>query len=330
MKRKGAFIISLDFELHWGLRDKRTVENYRKNLQGVWYVVPTLLKLFDKYKIHATWATVGFLFFETRHELLKCSPTKRPNYTDSRLDPYRAFSNIGNNEKEDPFHYAPSLIRKIASFPNQEIGSHTFSHYYCLENGQDIDVFRHDLNASITTAKRYGLNIESLILPRNQFNDMYMPVLRETGIRAYRGNQESWIYIAKSEADDSLLASGLRLMDAYFNISGHNCNPMYKISRQFPFNVRASRFLRPYSSKLRSMEPLRLRRILGELEYAAERGLLYHLWWHPHNFGADMDRNIQFLKKILDRYLQLKEIHGIESLNIGEVSDRLVGGYHER
>ena len=57
--KKGLFIISLDFELLWGVRDKRTKETYGQNILGVQEVIPQLLDLFDKYDITATFATVG-------------------------------------------------------------------------------------------------------------------------------------------------------------------------------------------------------------------------------------------------------------------------------
>jgi hypothetical protein len=34
MSLQGALVISLDFELHWGVRDKRSVASYRENLLG--------------------------------------------------------------------------------------------------------------------------------------------------------------------------------------------------------------------------------------------------------------------------------------------------------
>ena len=60
----GKFVISLDFELIWGVRDKRTIQSYGENLRGVHQAIPRLLNLFDQYKIKGTFATVGFLFFD--------------------------------------------------------------------------------------------------------------------------------------------------------------------------------------------------------------------------------------------------------------------------
>jgi peptidoglycan/xylan/chitin deacetylase (PgdA/CDA1 family) len=221
--QKGIFIISLDFELHWGIRDKKTIESYKENLLGVRSVVPSLLHLFSEYQIHATWATVGFLFFETKDDLVRELPDKKPNYTNRKLNPYNNMADIGINEREDPFHFASSLTKLISAFPYQEIGSHTFSHYYCLEDGQNVDMFRDDIESAIKIAKKNNLTIESLVFPRNQLNRQYLAVCEEMGIKAYRGNQSSWIYKAKSEENESLFIRGVRLIDTYVNIYGHNC-----------------------------------------------------------------------------------------------------------
>ena len=93
----GVFVISLDFELYWGLRDKRTLESYKENLLGARLVVPTLLRLFEKYKIHATWTIVGFLFFEARDELLRGLPNKKPVYERRELSPYNYINNMSLN-----------------------------------------------------------------------------------------------------------------------------------------------------------------------------------------------------------------------------------------
>lgn len=327
MAKKGIFIISLDFELYWGEQDTKTLEACRKNLLQVRSVVPSLLKLFDEYGIHATWATVGFLFFETHDELIRGLPVKKPNYANIKLSPYNHIDNLGRNEEEDSLHYAPSLIKKIASFPHQEIGTHTFSHYYCLEKGQDVFTFKDDLEAAIKIAKKYNITIKSLVFPKNQVNSEYIPICKELGIMAYRGNPSFWIYGARKEENQSLLIRGLRLIDAYFNISGYNSYTTEEIERNFPYNIPASRFLRPYSHWLSGLERLRLRRILSELTYAAKEGLIYHLLWHPHhphNFGVNLEKDMSFLKKILNHYAKLRERYGMESLNMGELSYRLI------
>ncbi|MEP6888986.1 MAG: polysaccharide deacetylase family protein [Nitrospirales bacterium] len=323
-KQNGALVISLDFELYWGVRDVRRIENYRETILGERLVVPALLKLFHEYHIHATWATVGFMFCETREDLIRESPGKKPRYTNQILSPYPHLNHIGRDEQEDPFHYAPSLIKLIASSAHQEVASHTFSHYYCLEKGQDIETFSDDLLAAKKVASRYKINMESLVFPRNQFNGEYLSVCKELGFKAYRGNECSWIYRAKSREHESLFRRAVRLLDAYMNISGHNCYSLEEVPCEVPVNIPSSRFLRPFSKRLRLLEPLRMRRILADLTYAAKHGLIYHLWWHPHNFGDNTEDNLAFLKTILDHYLSLKQTYAMESLNMGELSQSVV------
>lgn len=324
MLKGGVLIISLDFELCWGVIARKGIKKYKKNILGVRFAAPALLKLFDEYGIHATWATVGFLFFETKEGLIKGLPAKKPFYSNKKLSSYNEISNIGPNEKKDPFHCAPSLIKLIASSPNQEIATHTFSHYYCLEKGQNKETFKDDLEAAIAVAKKYNLVLESIVFPQNQINDQYLPICREMGIKAYRGNESSWLYKAESLENESLVRRLVRLMDAYFNISGHNAYSLNNISRTLPVNIPSSRFLRPYSNSIKFLEPLRLHRILSDLNYAARNGLIYHLWWHLYNFGDDMEKNIKFLKKILDHFLNLREKYGMESLNMKELTNKLL------
>jgi peptidoglycan/xylan/chitin deacetylase (PgdA/CDA1 family) len=321
---RGLFVVSLDFELHWGVRDKLGVRAYRDNLLGEWEVVPALLKLFAKYGIHATWATVGFLFFESKSELLCNLPQKQPNYVRRELSPYDSLAEIGESERDDPFHYAPSLIRQISATSNQEIATHTLSHYYCLERGHDKETFRADLAAALKVAReKYGIAIRSIVFPRNQVECDSLRVCRDLGIRAYRGNPTSWLYTARPGEDESTARRGIRLLDAYLPVSGTNVQSPAKRTATFPCNVPASRFLRPYSPILKAIEPLRLRRIVDDMSTAAERKQLYHLWWHPHDFGARPKENLAMLIRILERFAALRKRHGMESVSMLEAAELL-------
>ena len=320
---RGALVISLDFELHWGVRDSKPLDSYRENLLGVRAAVPGMLQLFQQYGVHATWAAVGFLFFEKKDDLLAALPERRPAYRNRRFSPYEELDGLGANESDDPLNFAASLIRQVSAAPNQEIGSHTFSHYYCLEEGQDVASFRADLEAAQKAAARIGLELRSLVFPRNQYSAEYVAACAEMGFKAYRGNQPSWLYQSRSKADEALLRRALRLADAYMGITRHHCSSLDQIRQARPFNIPASRFLRPYSPRLAALEPLRMRRIVAGLEHAAQNGLFYHLWWHPHNFGVNTAENLAFLEKILKRFAELRETRNMESLNMGEISRRL-------
>jgi peptidoglycan/xylan/chitin deacetylase (PgdA/CDA1 family) len=318
----GALVISLDFELHWGVRDHYSVDGaYRANLMGARGAIPRMLDVFERYGIAATWATVGFLFAESRRERECFSPLVRPNYTDPTLSPYHEVT--GDNEADDPLHYAPSLIDTIAKRPRQEIGAHTFSHYYCLEQGQTREAFQADLRSAVAIARARGFNLRSLIFPRNQVNPAYANALRDCGIICYRGNEQGWMYRASAaDSERGRFIMNARRADRYLNLSGSNLTAWDDIMHKDGLcNVPASRFLNPYNPRLRHLDPLRLSRIVRDLRAAAARKRIYHLWWHPHNFGTYTGENIAFLERILDEFACLRDSHGLRSLNMEEVSE---------
>ncbi|MBC7536448.1 MAG: polysaccharide deacetylase family protein [Ferruginibacter sp.] len=327
-KSGGKFIISLDFELMWGVRDIVTIDSYGQHIAGVHEAIPKMLACFQRHNIKATFATVGLLFFSSREELLNNLPHKKPNYKVTNLSPYGDYmvKSVGKDHHSDRYHFAPELVRLIQNSPGQEIGTHTFSHYYCLEEWQTIDDFRDDLQAAMITAKKMGINISSIVFPRNQFNINYLEVCKEAGIITYRNNEESWLYNARSGEKESLLRRAFRLVDAYVNLTGHHCYTEKYMSAKFPVNIPSSRFLRPYYSKLQFLDWLRLRRIKKSMTHAAKNNLMYHLWWHPHNFGINQLENFSFLEEILVHYRYLNEKYSFTSCTMTELAKEIIEG----
>lgn len=311
----GKFVISLDFELYWGLRDVLPLEEYRERLDNTRKIVPRLLALFENNGIRATWATVGFLLAGTKAELLAAMPPRRPQYRNPAYSPYRDCEKIGHCEDADPYHFAPSLVKKIVSTKGQEIGSHTLSHYYALEDGQGIEEFAADLRANLALAAKSGISLKSLVLPRNQLADAYRPAIEECGFRVVRGNQPGFLHRAKPENRQNRLIRALRLLDSYLPLSP---SAIYLPGQGRLVNLPASRFLRPYEPRLRLLEGLKLRRIKSEMGRAARQKKVYHLWWHPHNFGLHQEKNLENLQKILDFYCRLNRDYGFSSRNMGD------------
>lgn len=73
----GKLVISLDFEMLWGVFDSKGT-NYRENLRQVRTVVPRLLDLFAEYDVHCTWATVGALMTRDHLDFLAHKPAIEP------------------------------------------------------------------------------------------------------------------------------------------------------------------------------------------------------------------------------------------------------------
>ena len=315
----GGFVISLDFELHWGVRDHRTVEQYRENLLGVRRAVPAMLELFERYGLHATWATVGFLFCADIDELKAAIPSELPHYRESVLDPYAALAEVGRNEDEDPFHFAPSLIRAILACPGQEIGTHTLSHFYALAPGPSLEAFRADLRSAKSVASRQGIELRSIVFPRNQISREHLRICADEGFIAYRSNEaDPWI------VRQGISGRALRLADSYFALSGDGCATPRVDGESSLVSVSGSRFLHPWRPGLQAFDSIRLRRIYASMDAAARTGRIFHLWWHPHNFGVHLDQNMAFLMRIVEHYTDLNRSTGWPSLPMVEVAENVL------
>ena len=59
-------------------------------------------------------------------------------------------------------------------------------------------------------------------------------------------------------------------------------------------------------------------------EAAARRRTLFHLWWHPHNFGVDLQENLAFLRDILDHFRTLQDRYGMRSMTMAALADEVL------
>jgi hypothetical protein len=134
----GYFIISLDFELMYGLSELKNQDYYKKSVAGGKVAIPRILELFTKYGIHATWSVVGKIMMAS-----------------------------------DSYHYAGNLIDMIRNVQGQEIGSHTFSHIHCLGEGMSEEVFESDCSAFEKIASQNSIKARSFVLYFCYLNEKY-------------------------------------------------------------------------------------------------------------------------------------------------------------
>lgn len=324
MCNSGTLLISLDFELFWGVLDCHTYETYGNNVLGGKSAVPELLELFKNHNIHATWATVGMMFADGLNDLYKYLPDKNlfPNYENKLLSPYNIIEKKGIPIDEEKFYFCKELIDLIDSYDGQEIGSHTFSHYYAREKGQNIDEFSADIMAAKKIANDKGYEINTLVFPRNQSVDSYENVIKNNDFFAYRGEEEDWIH----KIPINIIKRMFRLVDSYINLTGSATYSESSFKKGELHNFRGSRFLRPYNKTLRFAEPLKIKRIKGQMKKAAENGEIMHLWWHPHNIGVNTEINLKHIDDILTYYDELKEKYGMKSYNMRELAKEINEG----
>lgn len=298
---KSKFVISLDFELHWGVFDTYG-ENYHENILGAREAIPKILALFEKYDINATWATVGLLFNESDKDYRKYKPAASPSYEDESLNAFDIV--IGKSEDEDRLHFGHSLIQLILDTPNQELASHSYSHYYCQANGQTAKEFDSDIQSAVAIAEdKFKVHLKSFVFPKNQVNREYLDILKKNSFSIYREASPrmfKWNFAERC----------YRLLNSFFKLSKGTGNTVVELDGIKAVN--GDRFLRPY--KFPVLNYLMLRRIKDEMSFAAKNRSVYHLWWHPHNFGKNLNKNLNNLESILSTYSALKKTYNMQSV----------------
>jgi len=327
----GLFVISLDFEMMWGVKDVHTPQGYgQTHVKQVPMVVDRLLDLFDRYGVHATFATVGLIMQPSKQETLAHIPQQMPTYDDASLSPYVDDYIAHIAAQHASLYFAPDIIHKLQSHPNIEIGTHTYCHYNCWATGQTVEQFDADLTCAEQVAAHHGITLRSMVFPRNEVTPEHLEICRKHGIIYYRGCARKYFNQPKNSFDN-MRQRFLRLADNYFNVGGYMSTPLKDINTTNGMvDVIASRFLRPYNHRLAFADRWRLRRIKHELTHAAREGELYHLWWHPHNFGADTEQNLAFLEQILQHYAQCRQQYAMQPCTMGEAAEIILNQRHDQ
>lgn len=318
-KKCGNLVISLDFELFWGVLDAFTLDSFKRDMDGAREGIPMLLELFEKYGIHATWGAVGFLFAEDEDKLKGYIPEVLPKYKVNKSH-YDYIESGSITDENSIYHFAPDLIEKILETPNQELASHTFSHYHGSDEGRCGESFEADIVAAKRIAKdKFGIVPHSLIFPRNQYDETSVRILKEQGFIAYRGRPKSSAYDGRA-----LVRRMLRLIDTYIPICGKKYYDRSGCLKDGIANIKASVFLRKYSRRLRLLEPLKMKSIKSQMKKAAIKGKIFHIWWHPHNMGGNLTMFLRQTEEILMYYKELHEKYGFESMSMGELAKEIM------
>lgn len=313
-QQKGSLVISLDFELYWGLLDLPNSSKFREHVGGVHEALPAMLELFSKYNVRVTVATVGLIFCKDKQEVSMYAPTQKPTYENLSLSNYENGYIESIRTETQHLYFAPQLIELLQQYSNIEIGTHTFGHYYCWEKGQTVEQFEADIMAAIRIAKDRGIDIKSVVFPRNNVSQNYLDTCVKHNILAYRGNAPVY-FEQKKTFIGTTIQRVARLIDTYVNLSrGKNLVAYADLNRTHgAVDIPGCRFFRAYRPHSPILEKLKIHRIKEEMRSAAKQNKIYHIWWHPLNFGVNIKENLAALEVILKYYDSLHKKYGMQS-----------------
>lgn len=297
----GAFVLSVDLELLWGVCDRPDWRDYVPVIRAAREAVPRLLDLLDEHGIPATWAVVGHLLVDCDEE---CEALARRRRTADGMVPCQA----GLPEKL-------WRLEKLAGWMtgagvDHDVGGHGFWH---LELGTE-NVFRpgqvdRELARSHASVAEAFEAPVSFVYPRNrlaradQVRQAGFEIVRAPNARWYETDRPGPLTRALRFADEALR---LRPPAARFDPS--DAGGLARVS--------ASQHFRPLRGGWRWIPPRsRLGRARKGLRAASREGGRFHLWLHPHDLvDADgaVGRSLELLGEILTSVARAREAGRIE------------------
>lgn len=264
---KAQLVISIDLELAWGVWDHVTPEDLRLAAAEERPICATLVELFDRHQIPATWAIVAAL-----------------------LDEASAASRPGGKQ----CWYAPDVVERIVGAKAaHEIGSHGGRHHYF--NAMTAAQARADLEFARDLHRAHDLPFESFVFPRNAIG--HLDVLRGAGLRTFRGPDLGWL-MAASRAG-RIAGRIANLADKALPIP-----PTPAFARQCDgglIDIPGSMLLLSRNGARRFVLSTVTRAKLAMGLARARRGNgIFHLWFHPSNFYYRREEQFATLAWFLD------------------------------
>ena len=194
--------------------------------------------------------------------------------------------------------------------PEQDIGSHTYSHVNCAEcSPQEMNK---ELELCLPEAEKIGISLSSFVFPYNV--EGKHDIIRSYGFRAYRGVEPIWY-----QNLPQVFKGPQHLLGQYLALTPPTVIPL-KMANGL-INI-------PGSMLYLSMEGIRRyiplsRRILKArrgIDRAVGCGEVFHLWFHPSDLGYKTDVLLEGLNDILRYAASLRDKKLIRILNMREIS----------
>jgi peptidoglycan/xylan/chitin deacetylase (PgdA/CDA1 family) len=314
--KKGVFVLSLDTELAWGCcGDQKSIKISKSYFLDARKSIHTLINLFEKYDISATWAVVGHLFLShCQHENgIKHPEIIRPNYKWHQNRDWFDCDPCSSVES-DPIWYGKDIIDMIKGCKvPQEIGSHTFSHVIVGDPGCTRECFGSEIALCKEIAAESGVELKSFVFPQN--NEKYHDVLARNGFETYRGNEPYWFMKLPT-----LLQPFGRMVDCYLAL----CPPVSNPVKNACWNIQGSYFW-GHRHGLWKLLPIsqRVKQTKKGIDRAIRDGTVFHLWFHPFNLSTDPQGLTNGLEAVFS-YINVARAEGrIENLTMGALARRL-------
>jgi peptidoglycan/xylan/chitin deacetylase (PgdA/CDA1 family) len=309
----GTFLLTFDVELIWGVFfDARWRRRALAHFGAVREVFPRLLGTLARHDVRATFAFVGHLF------LGSCARVDGRTHPEMVRPVHRHFPgdwyafDPGTDVARDPLFYAPDLVRLVREArPLHEIGAHGFSHAFL---DTDRDLARAEMRAAAEAARAAGVAARSFVYPRNLVG--FPEELAGAGFTHYReagaGGSREMPPRRGPLARAARLAA--RLLGAGPPVGlPRRVGPVVEVPASVP--------ILPASGARRLVpNAVRVAEVRRGLARARDRGAVFHLWTHPHNFVGGTEKSLAFLDRALGLVSAARERGEVRVATMSEVA----------
>lgn len=286
--KRGAFTISIDLELMWGVWDNppHRMDGVVANMERL--ICKRLVKMFEAYQIPVTWAIVGRL-----------------------LKPLSNFENKRGPKEGWVAQDIVSLIKK--SSVKHDMGSHGFEHLYFASTKREA--LKQDLEQAASIQQEWELSMGSFVFPRNQI--AHLDLLAKSGVEVFRSTDQGMLAFADSIAPR--LRPAVNLFEKALALPVPTVLPL---QREFGLiELPSSMLLLGRQGARRCILPAAMRRKLKQgLCDASERKEVFHLWFHPSNFYADTNTQFELLEFTLQEAVGLRQRNAIDIFTMADYS----------
>ena len=315
--RRGAFVLSLDFELIWGTMDTRGPEGFRAACERERsQVFEPFLALLEEFEIPATWCVLGHLMLDS------CAPVDgvkhpeivRPTHAWQEGDWFA--HDPCSDEERAPIFYGRSLVERLieARVP-QEIGCHGFSHVIFGDPGCSRETAVSEVRACVEAAAELGISPRSFAFPRNSVG--HLDVLREQGFTCFRGPEPVWY--ARGGGARRMLERGGHLADV---IAARRPPVVLPERTHGLIDIPGSMMFFPSNGARRHIPvSRRVRRALKGIDAAAHERRIMHLWFHPTNLADETDTMLAGLETVFAEVARRRERGELEVLPMRGVAE---------
>jgi peptidoglycan/xylan/chitin deacetylase (PgdA/CDA1 family) len=293
---RGAFTISLDFELIWGTLDiigpDKWSDLFRRERA---VVIDRLLELFVEFDVSATWCILGHLFLDgcSAENGLKHPEIVRAHHAWHPADWF--IDDPCATVAAAPNFYGRDLVMKIRDCAvAQEIGSHSFSHVIFGDKGCSAEAARSELAECLRLAREMDIEMSSFVFPRNEIG--HLDLVGEFGFKCYRGVEPNWF-------EKPQYPHRFRRMMRLIDVLRRAKPPVVLPEREENglWNIPGSAMYFPMHGARRYIPAgARTKRAFKGLAAAAAEKKIFHLWFHPTNMVDETEKMFAGLRKILE------------------------------